>query len=168
MISLLLAMAAAQTEPVDRTYEGDWYVSDDTDNNTGEREVYAFTHVFEPDYITLTLRCSDGEPKVFLRWDDEKFPDQSVVTFGPVQVSEPFEESYVFERSDDSIERGLKASAETSRAIIKAMGEAKFTTVTVRIFSMNRTAGIEVDGTQRAWDRVVRHCPVRKYPRPPI
>ena len=173
MISIIIAAAATQAQPADRTYEGDWYVSDSTDNNTGEREVYAFQTYLErgdPNFVTLTMRCSNGRPTFFVEWQDVAFPDQSVLTIGPVANpdSEPAEERYVFEKSADVIDRGLRASPETSAKIVSAIGDAKYATVTAHLASGTRTIGMEVDGTQRAWSRVSRHCPVRVMPRPPL
>src|SRR5690242_16449540 len=104
IISFLIAAALTQAQPFDRAHEGDWYVSDDTDNNTGERKVYAFQMYLkrnDPDYLTLTLRCSNGKPAFFVEWQDLPFPDQAVLTIGPVATpdSEPLEERYVFEKS---------------------------------------------------------------------
>ena len=169
----LLFLLAAQAQPADRTYEGDWYVSDDTDNNTGERKVYAFQTYLkrgDPDYVTLTMRCSNGKPRFFVEWEDLAFPDQAVLTIGPVanSDSEPAEERYVFEKSEDVIERGLHASPETSAKIVSAIGQAKYAIITAHLASGKRTVGMDVDGTQRAWSRVSRHCPVRIMPRPPL
>ena len=169
----LLFLLAAQAQPADRTYEGDWYVSDDTDNNTGERKVYAFQTYLkrgDPDYVTLTMRCSNGKPTFFVEWEDLAFPDQAVLTIGPVanSDSEPAEERYVFEKSEDVIERGLHASPETSAKIVSAIGQAKYAIITAHLASGKRTVGMDVDGTQRAWSRVSRHCPVRIMPRPPL
>jgi hypothetical protein len=172
MIGLVLLLAA-QAQPADRTYEGDWYVSDTTNNNTGEREVYAFQTYLkrgDPDYVTLTMRCSKGRPTLFVEWQDLPFPDQAVLTIGAVANpdSEPAEERYVFEKSEDAIERGLRASPDTSAKIVSAIGQAKYATVTAHLASGPRTVGIDVEGTQRAWSRVSRHCPVRTMPRPPL
>jgi hypothetical protein len=52
MFSIFIAAALVQGVPADlpdRTYESDWYVSDDTDNNTGERKVGAFQIYIKPD-----------------------------------------------------------------------------------------------------------------------
>lgn len=173
MISIIVAAAVAQALPADRTYEGNWYVSDDTDNNTGERKVYAFQTYLkrdDPAYVTLTMRCSNGKPTFFVEWQDLAFPDQAVLTIGPVANpnSEPAEERYVFEKSADPVERGLRASPDTSARIVSAMGQAKYATVTAHLASGTRTVGMEIEGTQRAWSRVSRHCPVRLMPRPPL
>ena len=167
-----LALTALIASP-DRTYEGNWYVSDETDNNTGAREVYAFQlHVKadDPDFVTLTLRCSKGKPTFFVDWDKLTFPDQTVLTIGPVanSDSEPIEQQYVFEKSEDAIERGLRASPEISSRIVSAIGQAKYLTITAHLESGTRTVGMDVDGTERAWNRVSRHCPIALMPRPPI
>jgi hypothetical protein len=172
MIGLLL-FVAAHAQLVDRSQEGDWYVSDNTDNNTGEREVYAFQLHLEqgdPEYVTLALRCSNGKPTFFVEWQDLAFPDQAVLTIGPVASpdSEPAEERYVFEKSKDVLERGLRASPETSAKIISAIAQAKYATVTAHLAYGTKTVGMDVDGTQRAWSRVSRHCPVRIMPQPPL
>lgn len=171
--TLLASQAAAQAVPDDRTYEGKWYVSDQTDNNTGEREVYAFQiHLKQddPDYVTLTMRCTAGEPAFFVDWDNLSFPDQAVLTIGPVPGadSEPIEARYLFEKSSEVTEPGLRASPETSANIISAIGQANYLTITAHLTSGSRTVGIEIAGTQGAWNRVSRHCPVRLMPRPPL
>ena len=173
MISIIIALAAAQVQPASRAYEGDWYVSDSTDNNTGEREVYAFQTYLkrgETDYVTLTMRCSAGKPTFFVEWEDLPFPDQTVVTIGPVVVpnAEPAEEGYVFQKSEDVMERGLRASPDISAKIVSAIGQAKYATVTAHLASGTRTVGMNVGGAQKAWRRVSRHCPVQKVPMPPL
>lgn len=173
MISVIVAAALAQAEPVDRTYEGDWYVSDHTDNNTGERKVYAFQTYLkrgDPNYVTLRMRCFNEKPIFMVEWQDLTFPDQAVLTIGPIPNpdSEPVEERYVFEKSDDPVEPGLRASPDTSARIVFAIGQAKYATVAAHLASGTRAIGIDIDGTQRAWSRVSRHCPIRKMARPPI
>jgi hypothetical protein len=173
MISLLVGLAVAQAQPASRTFEADWYISDQTDNNTGEREVYAFQTYLkknDPNFVTLTMRCSKGKPTFFVEWHDLAFPDQTVLTLGPVANpdAEPAEERYVFEKSEETLERGLRASPDTSAKIVAAIGLAKYSTVTAHLASGTRTVGVDVDGTQRAWSRVSRHCPVRIMPRPPL
>jgi hypothetical protein len=173
IISVLIASTVAHAGPNDRTYEGNWYVSDTTDNNTGEREVYAFQMHLErddPDFVTLRMRCSKGQPTFFVEWEHLPFPDQTVLTLGPVANpdSEPTEQQYVFQKSEDPVENGLRASPETSAKIVAAMGQAKYLTVTAYLESGIRTVGMDVDGTQRAWSRVSRHCPVQTMPRPPL
>jgi hypothetical protein len=172
MMSLLLAAMIAAAQPIDRTFEGEWYISDVTDNNTGEREVYAFqTFIDRSDYMSLRLICLEGKPTFFVEWDKLAFPSQTVLTIGPVASpdSEPYEKSYVFRKSNEDLTlRGLQATPEVSQSIISAIGDAKYVTVTAHLSSGNRTVGIEVDGTQRAWSRVSRHCPVQILPQPPI
>jgi hypothetical protein len=170
---LFAASAAAQTLPADRTYEGDWYVSDDTDNNTGERKVYAFQlHLKknDPDYVTLKMRCTSGRPTFFVDWDGLAFPDQAVITVGPVAGpdAEPVEAQYVFEKSQEITEPGLRASPETSAKIVSAIGTAKYATITAHLATGSRTVGVDVAGTQAAWSRVSRHCPVKLMQRPPL
>ena len=170
---LFAAPAVAQVLPGDRSHEGDWYVSDDTDNNAGERKVYAFQlHLKkdDPDYVTLTIRCTNGKPTFFVDWDDLAFPDQAVITIGPVAgpESEPAEAQYVFEKSEEITEPGLRASPDTSAKIVSAIGQAKYATITAHLASGSRTVGVDVAGTQAAWSRVSRHCPVRLMQRPPL
>lgn len=171
--TLSASPSSAQAVPADRTYEGKWYVSDQTDNNTGEREVYAFQIHLErddPDYVTLTMRCTAGKPTFFIDWDNLSFPDRAVITIGPVANpdAEPVEAEYVFEKSSEVTEPGLRASPETSANIVSAIGEAKYATITAHLTSGVRTVGIEIAGTQGAWNRVSRHCPVRMMQRPPL
>jgi len=172
-LATIAALVLAQAQPASRANEGDWYVSDSTDNNTGEREVYAFRlHLKQgdPNDVTLTMRCSKGKPTFFIEWDDIPFPDQTVLTIGPVATpdSEPAEEKYLFEKSADILERGLRASPETSAKIVSAIGQAKYVVITAYLASGNRTVGIDVTGAQRAWSRVVRHCPIQIMPQPPL
>ena len=168
---LTAAPAAAHVVPSDRAYEGDWYVVDDTDNNTGERKVYALQlHLKRNDYVTLTMRCTDGKPIFFIDWDGIAFPDKSVITIAPEgdAGSGPKEAQYVFEKSTETTERGLRASSEISASIIAAIGQAKYVAITAHLPSGGRTVDVEVTGTQGAWTRVSRHCPVRLMQRPPL
>lgn len=169
----LLTVAASPPQPVNRTYEGDWYVSDSTDNNTGEREVYAFQiHLKrdDPNFVTLTMRCAKGKPTFFVEWQDQTFPDQAVLTIRPIPNPKtiPSDEQFVFEKSDEGIERGLRASPETSAKIIASIGDAKFLSMSAYLSAGTRTVEIDVAGTQGAWNRISRHCPVRTVPLPPI
>lgn len=174
MIGLALLAAAVAAEPNSRTYEGDWYVSDTTDNNTGDREVYAFKVRLksnDPDYVTLTMKCSNGQPAFLVEWEGKDFPDQAVLTIGPVQSSddEPNEEQYVFEKMPrGSADRGLKASPSVSRQIVAAIGNAPYMVLTAHLPGRSPMVGIETKGTQGAWARVIRHCPVQKMAVPPL
>ena len=165
--SMSLAQAAAQVAD-DRTYEGDWYISDDTDNNTGERKVYAFKihlNSRDPEFVTLTMRCSNGKPAFYIDWNGLTFPAKAVVSIGPADQTEA---QYVFEKSEETTEPGLRASPETSAAIVSAIGNARYATITSHLPSGSRSVGIDVAGSQGAWSRVSRHCPVRLLPRPPL
>lgn len=177
MLDLLLAVAVLvpglEASPVDRSREGNWSIVDTTDNNTGEREVYALQfHIKpnDPDFVTLTLRCSRGRPVFLMQWSDVTLPDHVAVTIGPVRQpdAEPVEQQYLFDKSDDAIEFGFRASPETTSNIIAAIGDAKYATVSIYPSSGRRTIGVDVTGTRRAWSRVVRHCPVKILPVPPI
>lgn len=177
MLDLLLAIAVLvsglESSSVDRSREGNWNIVDTTDNNNGQREVYALQFHFkpnEPDFVTLTLRCSRGRPVFLLQWSDVTLPDHVAVTIGPVGHSdaEPAEQQYLFDKSDDAIEFGFRASPETSSKIIAAIGDAKYATVSIYPSSGRRTVGVDITGTQRAWSRVVRHCPIQILPVPPI
>lgn len=171
MISLILAMAAAQAEPIAREREGNWHISDITDNNTGEREVYAMqldSDSSDRETVFLYMRCHAGKPVLNLEWLDLRMPRQAVVIIGPVQKNEPFHESYIFTKSDETSYRGWQASPETSEKVIRAIGSADFTTISVEAATGVKVIGMNIEGTQRAWQRVSRHCPVRTYPLPPI
>ena len=170
MIALAL-LFAAQAQPADRTYEGDWYVSDTTNNNTGEREVYAFQLYLErPDYVTLTMRCTGGKPAFFVDWDKQTFPEVAVLSLGGATSphNAPKMQRYVFEKSEEATEPGLRASPETSERIVAAIGNSLFLTLTAHLTYGDRTIVTEVSGTPRAWSRVSRHCPVRIMSRPPL
>jgi hypothetical protein len=165
--------AQTSAKPIDRAYEGDWYVSDTTDNNTGAREVDAFQlHLKrdDPNFVTLRMRCTSGKPTFFIEWEDAVFPDHTVVTIGPVLTpdSEPAEQQYVFDKVNGDVERGLRASPETSAKIVAALGTVKYATVTAYLATGSKTVGIDVAGTQRAWSRVTRHCPVQILPLLPL
>lgn len=174
MISLILAMAAAQAEPVDpdsRRFEGDWIVTDVTDNNTGEREVDASVMYYErgrSDLVHLRMKCVEGSPTMFLDWFDLELPDQAVVTFHAIDGAETEPAQFVMQKSTDAIDRGLRASPEVSSQIVSLFGDASFTYVTLHLQYRNRSFRVGIEGAQDAWARVVRHCPVRTYPLPPI
>jgi hypothetical protein len=171
MIAGFAAIGVAHAQrPVGPQYEGAWYVADDTDNNTGERQVYAFLQRFVKDeYVTLRMRCTDGKPMFLVEWADQTFPDQTVVTLGTSadEYSEPTNRQYVFEQSKDAVDPWLRASPETTAKIVADIGEAEFVSVTAYQTSGKRTVGMDTAGTQQAWARVSRHCPVRKMARPP-
>lgn len=163
---------AARGQVANPALEGDWYVSDTTDNNTGEREVYAFTSFFgraNGEYVTLKMRCSKGAPIVSVEWTDVSFPDQAVLSIGAVTApdAEPAEEPYMFTRSDDAVERGLFATPAISLKIIGALGSSTSATIAAHLSPSTRIIQMPVAGTQRAWSRVARHCPVKSMPRPP-
>ena len=173
LCALIAVPTAAQSSTVDRSKESEWSVSDDTDNNTGERKVYAFQMYFpsdEPGVITLSMRCFDGKPTFFVEWGRHPFPDKTVVSIGgiPNGQGEPLEKQYIFQRSDDPIDRGLRASPETSAEIVSAIGDTDYITIKAHLPSGTRAIGADVSGTQRAWSRVARHCPVRKTALPPL
>lgn len=163
----------APTKSIDRSKEGDWGIVDSTDNNTGEREVYALKMHFEenePDWITLTLRCADGKPTIFIRWVHLEFPDQTVLTIEPTNRSrlEPADDRYLFEKSLDPVESGLRASPATSARIVTAIGRDKYVMIIAHLSSGTVARHLEFEGTQRAWNRVSQHCPVRRMPQPPM
>lgn len=166
-----LALTVSQSVLKEREHEGDWFVSDSTNNNTGEREVYAFQSYIKTDnYVTLKMLCSRGKPTFFVEWDGQEFPDQVVLSIGPrpSMAVAPREQQYVFAKSDDVIERGLRASPETSTQIVAAITGAKFTTVTAHLASGRRTVDMDIEGAAGAWRRVSRHCPVAIVPVPPL
>lgn len=171
--TVLLALAMIGGPPgKGRDYEGDWFVADTTNNNTGEREVYAFQVHLEagdPEYVTLRMRCSKGKPTFFVEWDKLQFPDQAVISIQPITkagLKSP-EYQYVFQRSDDVVESGLRASPETSAKIIADLGASTVANVTSHLPDGIRIVGFEVNGTAQAWSRVVRHCPATIMPIPP-
>jgi hypothetical protein len=169
----LILATAGMAAPTDRKQEGDWYIADNTDNNTGQREVYASQMYFPSDqhwYVTLTMRCSGGKPTFFIDWTEIAFPDQTVVTISPILAdgSNPAEERYVFEKTEDPIEHGLRASPETSSKIVAALGQAISAEFTAHLSSGRKTAVIDVAGMPGAWSRVSRHCPFRTMPVPPM
>lgn len=171
--AFLLALLAASASPSpDHRYEGGWYVSDTTDNITGDREVYAFQSRIkqdDPDYVTLWMRCVGGKPTLDLEWMDVSFPDQTVLTIAPVAPNrEPAETGYIFARSKDVGLSGVRASADVSRAIVAAVGTSNYITIASHLGAGSRTIGMETKGMQAAWLRVSRHCPVRKLPTPPL
>lgn len=177
VIAAICAGASAEEAAVDRSHAGAWYVSDDTDNNTGERKVYAFVMHLEdrdPDYVTVTMGCDDsGKPGLVVEWDKLPFPDQAVLSIGATSDpdAEPEEKQFVFTKGTRGIGmfgRGLIASPETSAQIIALMAENDYATITAHVSPSAKTVGIEVGGTPQAWDRVVRHCPAPKMPLPPL
>jgi hypothetical protein len=169
MISLLIFAAAASVQPPPGRYEGDWYVSDTTDNITGEREVDAFRLHFKRDgseYVTIRMRCSSAKPTMFIEWDDVAFPDQTVLSISPIRAdgTNPNSDRYIFEKSQDSIDRGLRASPDSSANIISLIGDAKSINLVAHLGAGSKSVEIDVDGATRAWKRVSRHCPIRTLP----
>jgi len=168
-VTAAIAAANAQVKPANPDFERDWFVSDTTNNNTGERQVSAFQTEIGADFVSLRITCSSGKPTFFVEWDEQTFPDQTVVTFGPSADadSDPVDQQFVFAKATDVVERGLRASPETTAKIIAAIGEAGYVRVTAYPTSGVRSVGMEINGTQQAWARVSRHCPVRKMAMPP-
>jgi len=171
MVAVIASIAAAdaQVKATDPDFERDWFVIDSTNNNTGEREVSAFQTEIGVDFVTLRMTCSSGKPTFFVEWDDQTFPDQTVVTFGPSADadSDSVDHQFVFAKATDVVERGLRASPETTAKIVAAIGEAGYVRVTAYPTSGVRSVGMGINGTQEAWARVSRHCPVRKMATPP-
>lgn len=168
---LALALAAQDELRNPRRWAGDWYVSDTTDNTTGEREVYAFqSHVTRSEYVSLKMRCSERKPTFFVEWDDLPLPKVAVISIEPLTGPETPSEDvrYVFEKSDDVVERGHRATPDVSKKIVSAIGRAPTLMLTAHLASGSRSLVFNVAGTQQAWDRVVRHCPAPKMPLPPI
>lgn len=170
MIEMLLAALALQPAPDDRSKEGDWHVVDTTDNNTGEREVYAMQLFIDSrDFVKLSMICKHGKPAFVVDWDDLPFPDHAVLTIDPlVDDISSSAQRYIFEKSKEVTERGLHASSEVSGQIVRAIGRATSVSITAHLSTGDRTVIIDTEGTQGAWTRVSRHCPVRIVPLPPM
>lgn len=169
----LSATVTAQEQNSPRSREGDWAISDSTDNNTGEREVYAFQMYFPEHirgYVTLSMKCVGGKPTFIINWTEITFPAQSVVTISPTTASDPTHEQYqyVMRWNDDPILQGLHASPENSARIVDRIGASSQVMVSTHLPNAARTVTIDVRGAARAWDRVRRHCPVRLLPVPPL
>lgn len=170
------SVGAAQERTVaqdreDRSREGAWTISDTTDNNTGEREVYALNiHLGDRnEFIVFRMRCSEGEPVLYLDWKDVRFPSQTVISIAPIvdPDAEPVEESYVFGESDRSYEDDLRASPRVSAQIMEAIGGAEYVIFTAFASPQTPIVGVDFAGAQAAWERVSRHCPIRTWPVPP-
>jgi hypothetical protein len=172
MIVLLIAAAVASTHAIPGRYEGDWYISDTTDNITGEREVEALQlHLKkdDPDYVTIRMRCSNSKPTVYIEWDNSSFPDQTVLSISPIMSdgTNPKSERYIFEKSEDNIERGLRASPDTSANMVAFIGNAKQVNLIAHLSLGSKSVEIDINGTLGAWGRVSRNCPVKAMPLPP-
>jgi hypothetical protein len=171
MIIFLVAMAAASSEPPPGRYEGDWYVSDTTDNVTGEREVEAFQMQFKGDessFVTIKMRCLSGKPTISVEWDNLSFPDQTVLSISPIlsDGTNPKSERYIFEKPSDDIFRGLRASPDASANIVTTIGDAKQINLVAHLSTGSKGVEIDVNGTRGAWGRVSRNCPIRIMPLP--
>ena len=170
MIEMFFAALALQLSAPDRSTEGDWHVADTTDNNTGEREVYAMQLFIDSrDFVKLTMICKDGKPAFVVDWDDLPFPDHAVLTIDPLidEIASPAQR-YVFEKSKEITKRGLHASPEVSGQIVRAIGHAPSISITAHLTTGDRIVIVNTEGTQGAWARVSRHCPVRFMPLPPM
>ena len=172
MIIFLVAAAVASTQPPLGRYEGNWYISDTTDNITGEREVEAFQiHLKkdDPNYVTIKMRCSNSQPTFSIEWDNLSFPDQTVLSISPIMSdgTNPKSERYIFEKSEDSLARGLRASPDTSANIVSILGNAKHIYLVAHLSLGSQGVEIDVNGTLGAWRRVSRNCPVKVMPLPP-
>jgi hypothetical protein len=172
MIDFLIAAAAASVQLTPGRHEGDWYISDTTDNITGKREVEAFQlHLKQddPNYVTITMRCSNSKPTIFIEWHDLSFPDQTVLSISPIlpDGTNPKSERYIFEKSEDSVERGLRASPDTSANIVSMIGRAKTINLVAHLSIASKGIEIDVNGAPDAWSRVARNCPIKLMPLPP-
>lgn len=172
---IFLATAALASSPiaqVDREKAGDWSMWDRTDNNVGKREVSAMNIFLEgKEYVHFTMVCDDGHPVFVVDWENVQFPDQAVLTIGPIakmNSDETDDRQYIFEKSTAYPTRGLRASVATSQSIIDAIGDAPFTVFTAHVPGQIHSAGIKTAGTKTAWDRVKRHCPATSMPMPPL
>jgi hypothetical protein len=178
--ALLLALQNAAVSkppslaPSDRGSEGDWTISDTTDNNTGVRDVYALNLYIDKsadgDFVTVTLRCSEGKPVMFVEWVDLNLADQTVITITPdggTDYGKPGT-GYVFSKSTDVLQRGWKATPEDSARIVKSLAAADFMAVTAHKPEGKRMVVFNAAGTTGAWSRVSRHCPAPTLPKPPL
>lgn len=180
MITLLLPLAlaiggeaGARVPSEGREYEGKWYIADTTDNNTGERQVYAFvadTSGPNPTFADLWMRCSQGKPTIFVDWRHLPFADQNVISiYAEVGApARPVETAYVFSKSKEITEDGLRASAVDSAKIAAAFATSSLVTITAHLSSGSRNFVVDVTGAAGAWSRVSRHCPAPILPRPPV
>jgi hypothetical protein len=179
MIVFLIAAAVSSTQIAPGRYEGDWYISDTTDNITGEREVEAMQLHLErgdPNYVTIRMRCSNAKPTIYVEWDDSSFPsqklwfpDQTVLMISPIlaDFTNPKSQQFIFEKSEDSIDRGLRASPESSASLVSLIGSAKRINLVAYLSASSKNVEIDVNGTQGAWSRVSRNCPVKNMLLPP-
>ena len=179
MILLLIAAAVSSTQITPGRYEGDWYMIDTTDNITGEREVEAMQLHLEqddPNYVTIRMRCSNAKPTIYVEWDNSSFPsqklsfpDQTVLTISPIlaDFTNPKSQQFIFEKSEGSIDRGLRASPEASASLVSLIGSAKHVNLVAYLSASSKSVEIDVNGTQGAWNRVSRNCPVKIMPLPP-
>jgi hypothetical protein len=172
MIVFLIAAAAVSTQPSPARYEGDWYISDTKYNITGEREVEAFQlHLKQddPNYVTIRMRCSNSKPMVFIEWDNLSFPDQTVLSISPIlsDGTNPKSDKYIFEKSEGVIDRGLRASPDSSANLVSMIGSTKQINLTAHLSVGSKSVNIDVNGTLGAWGRVSRNCPVKLLPLPP-
>lgn len=152
--------------------EGVWTISDTTDNNSGEREVWAMrVHAEDRDYISIYLQCSGDLPTLTIDWDGMPLPDQAVFSVAPIADSDaasiPID--FVLKKESQSLAfRGYAGSPTKSAEIVKLIGDADDVTITAHTIDGARSALIEVRGLRQAWSRVARHCPVSILPVPPV
>lgn len=127
--SAAILSTVGRADPSDRGKEGNWFVYEKTDNNTGERKVHAslaYVERFDADVVFVKMDCIRGEPLIQIDWYDKKAPQQAVVSIGAVQNpdDERAEKSYVFRKIDGLLGMGLMAAAEVSKEIIAHVGQS--------------------------------------------
>lgn len=169
---LVPSMAGAQVEHADRSKEGNWSIMDQTDNNTGDREVWAMLTHYEPpdrDFVNLFIKCTDGRPTLSFSWHEATFPDQAVVSIGSIADSDAQLEDtqFVFAKVKDTVLGDYRATPKVSAEIVAAIGTADYTSIIVHGYG-EKMIGANVSGLPGAWRRVLRHCPVKKLPLPPL
>lgn len=171
--ALLFAQTTASAGAPDRGTEGDWYVGDTTDNNTGVRKVDALnTHVEDSEFVMVSMICRAGSPRVIIQWENATFADQAVFTIQPSRSPNDSGAGidYVFQKitAEDHTKGGMEASREVSAQIIAGLGSTPKATIVAHLPYMNRSILLNVQGTSQAWARVARHCPEKTGPLPPL
>jgi len=141
-----LALLAALAAP--------FSVSDTTDNDTGQRTVWALQIDQDLDRLSfLHLKCIDRKPTVELELYGFNAPDWAVVTLGGGDAADT---PFIFERVPDRRDE-LRFHGD-ARILVNQLQEDSIRQFTVHSPLGNRSASFDMDGLTRAWQRVVAAC----------
>lgn len=128
-------------------------VSDTTDNNTGEREVYALQIAKDRESLGfIYLRCDAGTPRFMLELYEAPKTEWVIVT-----TDGTGDDPLNFRMSTD-IYRNLVFQGDSAGLVEKLQG-VRSVSLTAHYQFRKLTYNFDTDGIASSWERVVKHCP---------